>query len=106
MFDGFPYASSDTINYFRFQEIAGALDSALASPNLVIAQASDDGDVNLPALTLRQSVILLDSLRSCWREDVLVLSCSDKFFRLSLQLLSRFFCGNFLNISVQLQYSM
>ncbi|XP_074278563.1 conserved oligomeric Golgi complex subunit 2 [Silene latifolia] len=74
----------------RFQEIAGALDSALAVPNLEVAQSSDYGDVNLPALTLTQSVTVLKSLRSCWSEDVLVLTCSDKFFRLSLQLLSRY----------------
>ncbi|KAL2934538.1 Conserved oligomeric Golgi complex subunit 2 [Bienertia sinuspersici] len=74
----------------RFQEIAGALDSALVAPTLVVAQNSHPEDSNFPALTLKQSVILLESLRSCWGEDVLVLSCSDKFLRLSLQLLSRF----------------
>ncbi|KAA8530981.1 hypothetical protein F0562_005652 [Nyssa sinensis] len=36
------------------------------------------------------SVSLLECLRSCWKDDVLVLSCSDKFLRLSLQLLSRY----------------
>ena len=75
--------------YFRFQEIAGALDSALTGASLVPIQTSHSQSGNTEDLTLRQSVTLLECLRSCWREDVLVLSCSDKFLRLSLQLLSR-----------------
>ncbi|GAB4860459.1 Conserved oligomeric Golgi complex subunit 2 [Ancistrocladus abbreviatus] len=71
----------------RFQEIAGALDSALASSSLTLVQSSSNEN---QALTLKQSVTLLESLRSCWSEDVLVLSASDKFLRLALQLLSRY----------------
>ncbi|XP_057460047.1 LOW QUALITY PROTEIN: conserved oligomeric Golgi complex subunit 2-like [Actinidia eriantha] len=74
----------------RFQEIAGALDSALTGASLVPIQTSHSQSGNTEDLTLRQSVTLLECLRSCWREDVLVLSCSDKFLRLSLQLLSRY----------------
>ncbi|XP_052176732.1 conserved oligomeric Golgi complex subunit 2 [Diospyros lotus] len=74
----------------RFQEIAGALDSALAGASLVPITLSDSYSGNSQDLTLKQSVTLLDCLRSCWREDVLILSCSDKFLRLSLQLLSRY----------------
>lgn len=74
----------------RFQEIAGALDSALTASSLVPIQNVHAGQRNSHELTLKQSVTLLESLRSCWREDVLVLSCSDKFLRLSLQLLSRY----------------
>ncbi|QCD81158.1 conserved oligomeric Golgi complex subunit 2 [Vigna unguiculata] len=74
----------------RFQEIAGSLDSMLTTSSLVPVQNSDAGEKNYQGLTLKQSVTLLDSLRSCWREDVLVLSCSDRFLRLSLQLLSRY----------------
>ncbi|XP_043703780.1 conserved oligomeric Golgi complex subunit 2 [Telopea speciosissima] len=70
----------------RFQEIAGALDSALMVTSLT--PVSNEG--NPQELTLKQSVTLLESLRSCWREDVLVLPCSDKFHRLSLQLLARY----------------
>lgn len=76
-------------NYFRFQEIAGALDSALTATSLVRVQNIHSGGGNSLELTLKQSVTLLESLRSCWREDILVLSCTDKFLRLSLQLLSR-----------------
>lgn len=73
----------------RFQEIAGALDSALMVGSVVPSKSSlselkESGD-----FVLRQSVSLLECLRSCWRDDVLVLSCSDKFLRLTLQLLSR-----------------
>lgn len=74
----------------RFQEIAGALDSALTATSLVLVQNILSAQENSLELTLKQSVSLLESLRSCWREDVLVLSCSDKFLRLSLQLLSRY----------------
>ncbi|KAK2355957.1 conserved oligomeric Golgi complex subunit [Trifolium repens] len=74
----------------RFQEIAGSLDSALTTSSLVPVQSLDPSEANYQDLTLKQSVTLLESLRLCWREDVLVLSCSDKFLRLSLQLLSRY----------------
>lgn len=74
-------------NNLRFQEIAGALDSALTAAGLVQVPISDLGTSQ--NLTLKQSVTLLECLRSCWMEDVLVASCSDKFLRLSLQLLSR-----------------
>ncbi|XP_028765079.1 conserved oligomeric Golgi complex subunit 2 [Neltuma alba] len=74
----------------RFQEIAGALDSVLTTSSLLPVQNSDPGEANYQNLTLKQSVTLLESLRSCWREDVFLLSCSDKFLRLSLQLLARY----------------
>lgn len=84
-------AASKTTIYLRFQEIAGALDSALTTASLVPVQNVLSAQGKSLELTLKQSVTLLESLRSCWREDVLVLSCSDKFLRLSLQLLSRLF---------------
>ncbi|OIT33781.1 PREDICTED: conserved oligomeric Golgi complex subunit 2 [Nicotiana attenuata] len=71
----------------RFQEIAGALDSALSVASLVPVASEQRKPQDL---ILKQSTSLLDCLRSCWRDDVLVLSCSDKFLRLSLQLMSRF----------------
>ncbi|CAK9188668.1 unnamed protein product [Ilex paraguariensis] len=74
----------------RFQEIARALDSALVVASLMPVQNSNSYQQNSQHLKLKQSVSLLECLRSCWREDVLVLSCSDKFLRLSLQLLSRY----------------
>jgi len=49
----------------------------------------DNKQGKYPKLKLKQSITLLETLRSCWSEDVLVISCSDKFLRLSLQLLSR-----------------
>lgn len=74
----------------RFQEIAGALDSALTAASLAPVQNSNSDQGNSRVLTLKQSVTLLDSMKSCWREDVFLLPCSDKFLRLSLQLLSRY----------------
>ncbi|KAK3225108.1 hypothetical protein Dsin_004970 [Dipteronia sinensis] len=74
----------------RFQEIAGALHSALVAASLAPIHNSHSDEGKSPLLTLKQSETLLESLRSCWREDVFVLSCSDKFLRLSLQLLSRY----------------
>lgn len=73
----------------RFQEIAGALDSTLTAASLVPIQSSSSDDRDPRDLILQQSVSLLQCLRSCWRDDILVLSCSDKFLRLTLQLLSR-----------------
>ncbi|XP_010536632.1 PREDICTED: conserved oligomeric Golgi complex subunit 2 [Tarenaya hassleriana] len=74
----------------RFQEIAGALESALTSASLVIIQDSNSDQPKSHSLTLSQSASLLESLRSCWKEDVLVFSAADKFLRLTLQLLSRY----------------
>ncbi|KAH7858795.1 hypothetical protein Vadar_028170 [Vaccinium darrowii] len=74
----------------RFQEIAGSLDSALAVASLVPIQISHSGKENSQNLTINQSATLLECLMSCWRVDILVLSCSDKFLRLSLQLISRY----------------
>ncbi|KAG6404185.1 hypothetical protein SASPL_136425 [Salvia splendens] len=70
----------------RFQEIAGSLDSALTTTTLVPSPNLE----NSQSLVLKQSISLMDCLRSCWRDDVLLLSCSDKFLRLFLQLLSRY----------------
>lgn len=80
------------VQYIRFQEIAGALDSSLMTTAIAPVQNSHSNEGNSLDLTLKQSVTLLESLRTCWKEDVLVLSCSDKFLRLSLQLLSRSDC--------------
>ncbi|KAK9278492.1 hypothetical protein L1049_028058 [Liquidambar formosana] len=74
----------------RFQEIAGSLDSALTAASIVPVHNLHPGEGNSQDLTLKQSITLLESLRSCWREDVLVVSSSDKFLRLTLQLLSRY----------------
>ncbi|XP_019171329.1 PREDICTED: conserved oligomeric Golgi complex subunit 2 [Ipomoea nil] len=71
----------------RFQEIAGALDSALVVASLVQTSSEEQKPQDL---ILKQSATLLKCLHSCWSDDVLVLSCSDKFLRLSLQLLSRY----------------
>ncbi|KAK1565522.1 hypothetical protein Q3G72_028646 [Acer saccharum] len=74
----------------RFQEIAGALHSALIAASLAPIHNSHSDEGKSPLLTLKLSATLLESLRTCWREDVFILTCSDKFFRLSLQLLSRY----------------
>ncbi|KAI3727038.1 hypothetical protein L1987_66846 [Smallanthus sonchifolius] len=70
----------------RFQEIAGSLDSALVGSGLNPIQKSNSEQ----GLALKQSLTLLECLRSCWKEEVLVISISDKFLRLTLQLISRY----------------
>ncbi|KAK1376018.1 Conserved oligomeric Golgi complex subunit 2 [Heracleum sosnowskyi] len=74
----------------RFQEIAGTLDTALMLSSLLPVHDSNSDQGEASELTLRQSVSLLACLRTCWSEDVLVISCSDKFLKLSLQLISRY----------------
>ncbi|KAG0489863.1 hypothetical protein HPP92_006726 [Vanilla planifolia] len=74
----------------RFQEIAGALDSSLADANITLVEDSHRNRDCQVTLTLKQSFALLESLRTCWSEEVFIFTCSDKFFRLSLQLLSRY----------------
>ncbi|CAH9106187.1 unnamed protein product [Cuscuta epithymum] len=71
----------------RFQEIAGALDSALTDVSLVTTPFEEPRPKDL---ILKQSATLIKCLRACWSDDVLVISCSDKFLRLSLQLISRY----------------
>jgi conserved oligomeric Golgi complex subunit 2 len=70
----------------------------LTTSSLVPVQNLDPGEANYQDLKLKQSVSLLESLGLCWREDILALSCSDKFLRLSLQLLSRSVLGGMLTI--------
>ncbi|ERN10008.1 hypothetical protein AMTR_s00013p00234340 [Amborella trichopoda] len=74
----------------RFQEIASALDLALMVTTITVVGNSHLNKGNSRELTLNQSVQLLECLRSCWKEDVFVHSLSDKFLRLSLELLSRY----------------
>ncbi|KAK1363250.1 Conserved oligomeric Golgi complex subunit 2 [Heracleum sosnowskyi] len=74
----------------RFQEIAGTLDSALMLGSLVPVHNSNSDQGESHELALKQSVSLLACLRTCWSEDVLVITCSDKFLKLSLQLISRY----------------
>ncbi|XP_020580665.1 conserved oligomeric Golgi complex subunit 2 [Phalaenopsis equestris] len=74
----------------RFQEIAEALDSTLMAGTVIPVDNLYRNQENSGILTLKQSVMLLESLRSCWSDDVLVISCADKFLRLSLQLISRY----------------
>ncbi|CAI9108741.1 OLC1v1008418C2 [Oldenlandia corymbosa var. corymbosa] len=74
----------------RFQEIAGTLDESLRAASLAPVQDLSSDSSNFQSLVLKQSVSLLDCLRACWRDDVLVISFADKFLRLTLQLLSRF----------------
>ncbi|KAJ7956061.1 conserved oligomeric Golgi complex subunit 2 [Quillaja saponaria] len=76
----------------RFQERAGGLDSVLTASSLVPVQDLYSGQGNHQYLTLKQSITLLQSLISCWREDVLIISCSDKFLRLS--------CSSFLDTPI------
>lgn len=82
----------------RFQEIAGTLESALAVTALQPSQNLSSDQGHSLNLVLKQSISLLDCLRSCWRDDVFVLSCADKFLRLFLQLLSRF--SNWLSVGM------
>ncbi|KAH7664109.1 COG complex component COG2 protein [Dioscorea alata] len=74
----------------RFQEIAGTLDSVLTVGSISLVDDLNDNEGKDHELLMRQSVALMESLRSCWNEDVIVFSSADKFLRLSLQLISRF----------------
>lgn len=69
----------------RFQEIAGALDGALSATTL---QRPDT--TRSSGLVLSASEALLGCLQKCWQDDVFVLSLSDKFLGLTLQLLARY----------------
>ncbi|XP_020166308.1 conserved oligomeric Golgi complex subunit 2 [Aegilops tauschii subsp. strangulata] len=72
----------------RFQEIAGGLDGALTAT--ISPVGVNENQMKQKTLLLKQSIKLLESLQSCWSDDVLVFSHSDKFLRLSLQLISRY----------------
>lgn len=72
----------------RFQEIAGGLDGALTAT--ISPVGVNENQMKQKTLLLKQSIKLLESLQSCWSDDVLIFSQSDKFLRLSLQLISRY----------------
>eukprot|EP01018_Ginkgo_biloba_P037154 Gb_39305 [translate_table: standard] len=74
----------------RFQEIAGALDSALMINTIIPIQNSQRQQDGIWGLTLNQSVVLLECLHRCWQDDVCIASIADKFLRLTLQLISRY----------------
>ncbi|KAJ3692310.1 hypothetical protein LUZ60_012660 [Juncus effusus] len=70
----------------RFQEIAGGLDASLTGP----IRPVETENKNNKKLVLKQSEKLLESLQTCWSDDVIIFSHCDKFLRLSLQLLARY----------------
>ncbi|KAG8061779.1 hypothetical protein GUJ93_ZPchr0003g17234 [Zizania palustris] len=72
----------------KFQDIAGGLDSALTTT--ITPVGMHENQTKPETLLLKQSIKLLESLQACWSDDILVFSHSDKFLRLSLQLISRY----------------
>lgn len=50
----------------------------------------NENQMKQKTLFFMPSIKLLESLQSCWSDEVLVFSHSDKFLRLSLQLISRY----------------
>ncbi|KAG6547153.1 hypothetical protein Mapa_011405 [Marchantia paleacea] len=75
----------------RLQEIAGALDTAVtttvSTPAQGVVNYDEDGSLGL---ALHPSSVLWDCLQRCWQEDVFIKAVSDKFLKLTLQLLSRY----------------
>nr|PNR36513.1 hypothetical protein PHYPA_022364 [Physcomitrium patens] len=73
----------------RFQEIAQSLDNSLAGPSATQKDPSK-AEENKLGLALSSSITLWECLQRCWQDDVYIDAISDKFLRLSLQLLSRY----------------
>ncbi|KAG8098944.1 hypothetical protein GUJ93_ZPchr0013g35665 [Zizania palustris] len=71
-----------------WHDIAGGLDSALTAT--ITPVGMHENQTKPKILLLKQSIKLLESLQACWSDEVLVFSHSDKFMRLSLQLISRY----------------
>ncbi|KAJ4899541.1 hypothetical protein Rs2_13492 [Raphanus sativus] len=85
--------SRSAVTKFRTEAVSRdswSLGFCSTSSSLVFIQDSDLDKRSFPNIMLRQSATLLESLCSCWKEDVLVFSAADKFLRLTLQLLSRY----------------
>eukprot|EP00249_Psilotum_nudum_P019252 c27163_g1_i1 orf=404-2626(-) len=74
----------------RFQEIASALENSLTMALSPVQNMQVHEVDSTFGLLLKPSVALLSSLEQCWHADVYVPSLSDKFFSLTLQLLSRY----------------
>ncbi|KAG0568570.1 hypothetical protein KC19_6G029700 [Ceratodon purpureus] len=72
----------------RFQEIAQSLDQALAGPSVAQRGLAKAGENSL-GLALSSSCTLWECLQRCWQDDVYIDAISDKFLRLTLQLLAR-----------------
>ena len=76
------------ILFGRFQEIAQSLDQALTGPSVAQRGLAKAEENNL-GLALSSSGTLWECLQRCWKDDVYIDAISDKFLRLTLQLLSR-----------------
>mmetsp|Transcript_5380 Transcript_5380/g.19660 ORF Transcript_5380/g.19660 Transcript_5380/m.19660 type:complete len:776 (+) Transcript_5380:188-2515(+) len=70
----------------RFQDIAGSLDAALG-PGAITAAAPGGSSSGFLCKT---TTVLWDCLAKCWAENVFIIQISDRFLRLSLQLLARY----------------
>jgi len=68
----------------RFQEIAGALDKALAGNPMVKSQGPD------PQFALEVTGVVWQRMQQCWAADTYLPALSDRFLRMSLQLVARF----------------
>ncbi|XP_023338377.1 conserved oligomeric Golgi complex subunit 2 [Eurytemora carolleeae] len=68
----------------RFQEIATPFELSLGGDMLERAEFSD------PKLFLRCSEQLLSALRNCFDQQIFLLPLADKFFKLALQIISRY----------------
>ncbi|KAK9806115.1 hypothetical protein WJX72_002159 [[Myrmecia] bisecta] len=73
----------------RFQEIAGALDSAVSTADLSIANDAPSA-TDRPSLSLQASITLRKCLLRCCAPEVFVRALADKFVKLALQLLARY----------------
>jgi len=68
----------------RFQSIARTLEKAL---NEKLEMKSSSGT---PKFSFYQTIILWNQLEKCWSPKIFINSLTDSFFRLSLQLVSRY----------------
>lgn len=75
------------------QEIAAALDSAVAANGLEAAdsqQKQQQSPAGAPAVRLQASAVLATSLSRCLAPDVFLRPLADKFAKLTLQLVARY----------------
>lgn len=73
--------------FVRFQEIAGQFELILAEEEKMVT-VNGGKDVN--SFSLKASVNVMKSLERCWSSEVYLTELSHMFWKLSLQILSRY----------------
>lgn len=75
------------MQFCRFQEIAGQFELVLAEDEKMMTM---NGAKDMNSFSLKASLNVIRSLERCWSKEVYLVELSHMFWKLSLQILSRY----------------